>query len=107
MGKASRRRAERREMTPGERKVLKEMLKESSPQVFGNDKGQVTYYNPLKKLLKQEMYKSEEGFAVTNEMVKKYNQFLKTRMTQEEIAKQKKDSSETVEEYLNKVENKQ
>lgn len=106
MGRASRKRAERRNMTDGERRVLKEMLKESSPQVFGNDKGQVTYYNPLKKLLKQEAYKSEEGFAVTNEMVKKYNQFLKTRITQEEIAKQKKEPNETVDEYLNKIEEK-
>lgn len=103
MGKASRKRAEQRAMRPAERKIMKEMIKESSPQVFGNDKGQVTYYNPLKKLLKQEVYKSEEGFLVTNEMVKKYNQFLKTRMTQEEIAKQKKEDNETVDEYLNKV----
>jgi hypothetical protein len=41
----------------------------------------------LKKLLECEAYKSMEGIAVTQEMVKKYEQFLKTRFQQEQLAK--------------------
>lgn len=82
MGKNSRRKKEQRQMKPSERKVLKELIKESSPEVFGND-GVVTYYNPLKKLLKQKPYKSTEGATITHEMVTKYQQFLKAKLEEE------------------------
>ena len=49
---------------------------------------EVAYANPyVKKLLEGEAYKTMEGIAVTQEMVKKYEQFLKTRFAQEKIAK--------------------
>lgn len=89
MGKASRRRRERREdtsLSANSKKILREMIKESSPDVFVIN-GKKIYYNPLKKLLEGEAYKTDDGMAVSEEMVKKYNQFLKLRLQQEEIAK--------------------
>ena len=98
MGKASRRRKEKRDMPIEQKKILKQLLRESSPEVFGmkqNGKPKVTYYNPLKKLLKLEPYKTAEGAAVTEEMMKKYKEFLNTAKNIEEIKKIKEKEDET------------
>ena len=68
------------------KKLIKQLMRESKPEPFVID-GKVVYFNPLKKLLEGEAYKTMEGIAVTQEMVKKYEQFLKTRFAQEKIAK--------------------
>ena len=68
------------------KKLIKQLIRESKPEPFVID-GKVVYFNPLKKLLEGEAYKTMEGVAVTQEMVKKYEQFLKTRLAQEKIAK--------------------
>ena len=68
------------------KKLIKQLIRESKPEPFVID-GKVVYFNPLKKLLEGESYKTMEGIAVTQEMVKKYEQFLKTRFAQEKIAK--------------------
>lgn len=68
------------------KKLIKQLIRESKPEPFVID-GKVVYFNPLKKLLEGEAYKTLEGIAVTQEMVKKYEQFLKTRFAQEKIAK--------------------
>lgn len=68
------------------KKLIKQLIRESKPEPFVID-GKVVYFNPLKKLLEGEAYKTMDGVAVTQEMVKKYEQFLKTRLTQEKIAK--------------------
>ena len=68
------------------KKLIKQLIRESKPEPFDID-GKVVYFNPLKKLLEGEAYKTMEGVAVTQEMVKKYEQFLKTRFAQEKIAK--------------------
>ena len=68
------------------KKLIKQLIRESKPEPFVID-GKVVYFNPLKKLLEGEPYKTMEGVAVTQEMVKKYEQFLKTRFAQEKIAK--------------------
>lgn len=68
------------------KKLIKQLIRESKPEPFVID-GKVVYFNPLKKLLEGEAYKTMNGVAVTQEMVKKYEQFLKTRFTQEKIAK--------------------
>ena len=68
------------------KKLIKQFIRESKPEPFVID-GKVVYFNPLKKLLEGEAYKTMEGIAVTQEMVKKYEQFLKTRFAQEKIAK--------------------
>lgn len=68
------------------KKLIKQLIRESKPEPFVID-GKVVYFNPLKKLLEGEAYKTMEGVAVTQEMVKKYEQFLKTRFAQEKIAK--------------------
>ncbi len=68
------------------RKLIKQLIRESKPEPFVID-GKVVYFNPLKKLLEGEAYKTMDGVAVTQEMVKKYEQFLKTRFTQEKLAK--------------------
>lgn len=68
------------------KKLIKQLIRESKPEPFVID-GKVVYFNPLKKLLEGEAYKTMEGIAVTQEMVKKYEQFLKTRFAQEKIAK--------------------
>ena len=99
MGKASRRKAELREkMSPDARRLLKKMIKESKPDQFvirdeTKEKGVLVektksvYMNPMKKLLKKETYLSDDGRAATQEVVKKYNQYLKTRLNVENIAK--------------------
>ena len=69
------------------KKLIKQLIRESKPEPFVID-GKVVYFNPLKKLLEGEAYKTMEGVAVTQEMVKKYEQFLKTRFAQEKIAKE-------------------
>ena len=68
------------------KKLIKQLIRESKPEPCVID-GKVVYFNPLKKLLEGEAYKTMEGVAVTQEMVKKYEQFLKTRFAQEKIAK--------------------
>ena len=73
-------------LSPQSRKLIKQLIRESKPEPFVIN-GKVVYFNPLKKLLEGEAYKSLEGFSVTQEMVKKYEQFLKTRFQQEQIAK--------------------
>lgn len=88
MGKKSRLKKEAREETygPSARKLLKELMRESKPEPFViNDK--VVYFNPLKKLLEGEKYISTEGTAVTKDMVKQYQNFLKARYNQERLAK--------------------
>lgn len=71
------------------KKLLKQIIRESCPEPFVID-GKVVYYNPLKKILKGEKYLSADGRAVTQEMVKKYERFLKSRFRQEQIAKANK-----------------
>lgn len=73
-------------MTIKSRKLIKQLIRESKPEPFIIN-GKTVYFNPLKKLLECESYKSMEGIAVTQEMVKKYEQFLKTRFQQEQLAK--------------------
>ena len=74
------------DMSSKSKKLIKQLIRESKPEPFVID-GRVVYFNPLKKLLEGEAYKTMEGVAVTQEMVKKYEQFLKTRFAQEKIAK--------------------
>lgn len=74
-------------MSAKSKKILKQLLRESKPEPFVIN-GKTVYFNPLKKLLEGEAYKTKEGIAVTQEMVKKYEQFLKTRFAQEQIAKE-------------------
>ena len=74
------------DMSSKSKKLIKQLIRESKPEPFVID-GRVVYFNPLKKLLEGEAYKTLDGVAVTQEMVKKYEQFLKTRCTQEKIAK--------------------
>jgi hypothetical protein len=74
------------EMNPKTRKLIKQLIRESKPEPFVID-GKVVYFNPLKKLLEGDPYKTMDGVAVTQEMVKKYEQFLKTRFQHEQIAK--------------------
>ncbi len=73
-------------MNPKTRKLIKQLIRESKPEPFVID-GKVVYFNPLKKLLEGDPYKTMDGVAVTQEMVKKYEQFLKTRFQHEQIAK--------------------
>ena len=74
------------DMSSKSKKLIKQLIRESKPEPFVID-GRVVYFNPLKKLLEGEAYKTLDGVAVTQEMVKKYEQFLKSRFTQEKIAK--------------------
>ena len=74
------------DMSSKSKKLIKQLIRESKPEPFVID-GKVVYFNPLKKLLEGEAYKTLDGVAVTQEMVKKYEQFLKTRFAQEKIAK--------------------
>lgn len=73
-------------MSSKSKKLIKQLIRESKPEPFVID-GRVVYFNPLKKLLEGEPYKTMEGVAVTQEMVKKYEQFLKARFQQEQAAK--------------------
>ena len=50
------------------KKLIKQLIRESKPEPFVID-GKVVYFNPLKKLLEGEAYKTMEGVAVTQEMV--------------------------------------
>ena len=70
------------DMSSKSKKLIKQLIRESKPEPFVID-GRVVYFNPLKKLLEGEAYKTLDGVAVTQEMVKKYEQFLKTRFTQD------------------------
>lgn len=63
-------------LSKASRKLLKQMLRESKPEPFEIN-GKIVYFNPLKKILNGEMYKSKDGIAVTQEMVHKYEEFLK------------------------------
>ena len=74
------------DMSSKSKKLIKQLIREGKPEPFVID-GRVVYFNPLKKLLEGEAYKTLDGVAVTQEMVKKYEQFLKTRFAQEKIAK--------------------
>lgn len=89
MGKASRARKVEDQLSKDSRKILKKMIRESSPEPFVID-GKVVFYNPMKKLLKGEKYITIDGAAVTQELVKKYEQFLKSRYQQEKLAKANK-----------------
>ena len=106
MGKKSRLKKEAREEAygPFARKLLKELMRESKPEPFViNDK--VVYFNPLKKLLEGEKYISTEGSAVTKDMVKQYQNFLKARYNQEKLAKKANlDMNKVDEVKLNKEE---
>ena len=106
MGKKSRLKKEAREEAygPSARKLLKELMRESKPEPFViNDK--VVYFNPLKKLLEGEKYISTEGTAVTKDMVKQYQNFLKARYNQEKLAKKANlDMNKVDEVKLNKEE---
>ena len=89
MGKKSREKRLRKEtdnLSTGSKKILKQMIRESKPEPFEID-GKLVYYNPMKRLMEGEKYSSEKGKAVTQEMVKQYEQFLKQRYQQEKIAK--------------------
>lgn len=86
MGRASRKRKSDNGYLPGTKALMKKMIRESSPTPFVID-GKVVYYNPMKKLMEGEKYKTADGVSVTQEMVKKYEQYLKTRFKQEQIAK--------------------
>lgn len=81
MGKKSREKKLRREeenLSAGSKKVLKQMIREARPEPFEID-GHLVYFNPMKKMLEGEKYTSENGEAVTKEMVEQYKQFLKQR----------------------------
>lgn len=69
----------RNDLSKASRKLLKELLRESKPEPFVVN-GKVVYFNPLKKLLNGEMYATDDGNAVTAEMVRKYEQLLKTKV---------------------------
>lgn len=73
-------------MSRASKKLIKQLIRESKPEPFVIN-GRVVYFNPLKRLLEGNAYKTMDGVAVTQEMVKKYEQFLKTRFQQEQIAK--------------------
>ena len=59
------------DMSSKSKKLIKQLIRESKPEPFVID-GRVVYFNPLKKLLEGEAYKTLDGVAVTQEMVKKY-----------------------------------
>lgn len=63
-------------LSKASKKLLKQMLRESKPEPFEVN-GKIIYFNPLKKILSGEKYKSKDGVAVTQEMVHKYEEFLK------------------------------
>lgn len=88
MGKKSRLKKEIREKEYGvnSKKLMKQLKRESAPDAFVVD-GKMVYFNPLKKLLEGEKYKTDDGVAVTQEMVKQYENFLKTRFKKEKFAK--------------------
>lgn len=63
-------------LSKASKKLIKQMLRESKPEPFEIN-GKIVYFNPLKKILNGEKYKSKDGVAVTQEMVHKYEEFLK------------------------------
>lgn len=63
-------------LSKASKKLIKQMLRESKPEPFEVN-GKIVYFNPLKKILSGEKYKSKDGVAVTQEMVHKYEEFLK------------------------------
>lgn len=73
-------------MSKASKRLIKQLIRESKPEPFVIN-GKVVYFNPLKRLLEGNAYKTMDGVAVTQEMVKKYEQFLQTRFRQEQIAK--------------------
>jgi len=79
------------ELSKKSKKLLKKMIRESKPEPFIVN-GKTVYFNPLKKLLKGEPYESSDGLAVTKEMVKKYEQFLKTAFQHKKLAKEIKEA---------------
>lgn len=60
------------------KKLLRKMLKESKPMPFEVD-GKIIYFNPVKKLLKGESYKSDAGVAITQDVARKYENFIKAK----------------------------
>lgn len=83
------------------KKLIKQLIRESKPEPFVID-GKIVYFNPLKRLLEGDAYKTMDGVAVTQEMVKKYEQFLKTRFQKERLArKEGKDINEVDKEIEN------
>lgn len=60
------------------KKLLRKMLKESKPMPFEVD-GKVIYFNPVKKLLKGEGYKTDAGVAITQDIARKYENFIKAK----------------------------
>lgn len=78
----------RDDLSKQSKKLLKELMKESKPEPFVID-GKVVYFNPLKRLLEGDAYKTQDGLAVTQDMVYKYEQLLKARM------ERRKDESES------------
>jgi len=68
------------------KKLLKKMIRESKPEPFVID-GKTVYFNPLKRLLEGDKYKSSDGIVVTQEVVRKYEQFLKTMIENKKLAK--------------------
>lgn len=63
-------------LSKASKKLIKQILRESKPEPFEIN-GKIVYFNPLKKILNGEKYKSKDGVAVTQEMVHKYEEFLK------------------------------
>ena len=96
MGKASRNRKNKDGYLPGSKALMKKMIRESKPEPFVID-GKVVYYNPLKRLMEGDIYKTTDGKEVTKEMVKQYETFLKQRYKHEQIAKQNDVDIEKVE----------
>lgn len=77
---------EEKQMSKASKRLIKQLIRESKPEPFVIN-GKVVYFNPLKRLLEGNAYKTMDGVAVTQEMVKKYEQFLQSRFRQEQIAK--------------------
>lgn len=72
------------------RKVIKQLIEESSPEPYGKNNGNgstVQYYNPLKRLMKGKSYVSEDGKEITKDMAEKYMNFLKSKMVEKKEEK--------------------
>lgn len=68
----------RKRMKKETKNLMKKILRESKPEPFVVN-GHVVYFNPLKKILKGEQYKTDDGIAITQEMARKYNNFIKAK----------------------------
>lgn len=68
----------RKRMKKETKSLMKKLIKESKPEPFIIN-GKVVYFNPLKKLLKGEQYKTDDGIAITQEMARKYDNFIKAK----------------------------